>query len=127
MVNNEPLPGDKKVESLTNGFAPNQDRIGAFWFNEEAVNNFLEQNGLTHMIRSNNVYNKNGYAFHFEDKCLTVFSNSIHNNQLATVFIDDNRIRIVALPLKPIEKSIKIDSTIETLSKTHSKEDSFNI
>ena len=96
------MTSETETEEFNKGFATNKQRENAFYFNEEAVNRFLENNRFTHIIRSNNIYNSNGYALHFGNKCLTVFSNSNFkdDNELVTALVDSHKIRIVSIQTK---------------------------
>jgi len=102
ILNNEPVTHQVFAEAsggstlATSGFIPNKKR--AFMFNSEAVNNFLNANGFSHMIRANEV-STNEYAFDFGDKCLTVFSSSrsSNNNESTAIFVDSDKIRCIRL------------------------------
>ena len=111
-MNNEPLTKESNT-SLSKGFASNKDREPAYWFGKEAVEAFLTANNLTHLIRSNNIYDKKGYFHHFELKCLTLFSNSNpkYNNDLVTAFIDNEKIRLLLIAIEDQSK----DNTNETV------------
>ncbi|CAG2166359.1 unnamed protein product [Oppiella nova] len=87
-----------KPES-TKGFLTNTKRGTAFLFAEDAANNFLQTNGLTHIVRAHEVP-ANGYTFHFGNKCVTVFSSSHYcgnNNLSACVHVDNEKLRIIRL------------------------------
>lgn len=60
-----------KVDNAS-GFLTNTKRGTAYLYGEEAVNNFLQSKGLTHIIRAHEVP-ANGFTFHFGNKCTTVF------------------------------------------------------
>jgi hypothetical protein len=68
------------------GFLTNNRRGTAFFYGEEAVNNFMQNNGLTHIIRADEVP-ANGFTFDFGNKCTTIFSCSHYcgNNNEAAV------------------------------------------
>ncbi|XP_054159498.1 uncharacterized protein LOC128957716 [Oppia nitens] len=81
------------------GFLPNQKRGTAYLFAEEAANNFLQHNGLTHIVRAHEVPAK-GFTFHFGQKCTTIFSSSHYcgnNNEAAVIHVDNEKLRIVRL------------------------------
>ncbi|OTF72585.1 Calcineurin-like protein phosphoesterase [Euroglyphus maynei] len=83
----------------TNGYLNNIKRGTAYQFNEFAATKFLHNNGLTHMIRAHEVP-QSGYQFHFNGKCLTIFSCSHYcgnQNHCACVLIDQKILRIIRL------------------------------
>lgn len=85
---------DQKV-----GFLPNRRRGTAFVFNEDAATRFLKQNNLTHIIRAHEVPT-NGFFFHFDKKCATIFSSSHYcgnNNECAVILVDGDTIRIIRI------------------------------
>jgi hypothetical protein len=87
-----------RVESAR-GFLKNNKRGTSFFYGEEAANNFLNSNGLTHIIRAHEVP-ANGFTFHFGNKCTTIFSCSHYcgnNNEAACVHVDSDKLRIVRL------------------------------
>ncbi|RWR99338.1 uncharacterized protein B4U79_13324, partial [Dinothrombium tinctorium] len=87
-----------KTENI-HGFLSNTKRGTAFYFTEEAVNNFLDANGLTHILRGHEVMPL-GYKFHMQGKVTTVFSSSRYcggTNEAATIFCDSDKMRVVRL------------------------------
>lgn len=81
------------------GFLPNTKRGTAYYFNEEAVNKFLQANGLTHIIRAHEVIPA-GYRFHMGGKVITVFSSSHYcggMNESACIFIEQEKLRVLRL------------------------------
>ncbi|KAI1280307.1 Serine/threonine-protein phosphatase PP1 isozyme 3 [Halotydeus destructor] len=90
------------------GFVPNDKRGTGFYYTEEAVDNFLQINGLSHIIRGHEVITP-GYKFQMNGKVITIFSCSGYcglSNQSAAVFVDNETMRIVrldthTLPEKP--------------------------
>jgi len=76
------------------GFLPNTKRGTAFFFSEEAVDRFLQVNGLSHIIRAHELV-RNGYEFIMGGKVITIFSSSHYcgsDNDGATVYIEGDRI-----------------------------------
>lgn len=87
----------KLEPSKQNGFVKNIKRGTAFYFNEVAVDNFFKGNGLTHVIRAHEVP-VNGFVFHFDEKCVTVFSCSHYcgnDNLCAVIFVDQEKLRVI--------------------------------
>lgn len=79
------------------GFLFNKKRGTAFVFNEDAASRFLDSNGLTHIIRAHEVPT-NGFFFHFDKKCATIFSCSHYCgncNECAVVLVNRDLIRII--------------------------------
>ena len=87
------------VEDPREGFLPNRKRGTAFVFNEDAATKFLKNNGLTHIVRAHEVPT-NGFFFHFDKKCATVFSSSHYcgnNNECAVMLVEGDSIRIIRI------------------------------
>ncbi|RWS07206.1 Calcineurin-like protein phosphoesterase [Dinothrombium tinctorium] len=87
-----------KTENI-HGFLTNTKRGTAFYFTEEAVNNFLDTNGLTHILRGHEVMPL-GYKFHMGGKVCTVFSSSNYcggSNEAASIYLDGERMRVIRL------------------------------
>ncbi|KAJ6217501.1 hypothetical protein RDWZM_008658 [Blomia tropicalis] len=85
--------------NLLNGFVRNIKRGTAYLFNEDGANNFLRHSGLTHIIRAHEVPPA-GFAFHFGNKCVTIFSCSHYcgnDNESACILIDNQRLRVIQL------------------------------
>nr|XP_027201910.1 uncharacterized protein LOC113795879 isoform X1 [Dermatophagoides pteronyssinus] len=83
----------------TNGYLSNMKRGTAYQFNEFAATRFLHKNGLRRMIRAHEVPQM-GYQFHFNGKCLTIFSCSHYcgnQNHCALILIDQQILRIIRL------------------------------
>ncbi|XP_074596477.1 uncharacterized protein LOC141851628 [Brevipalpus obovatus] len=81
------------------GFLPNTKRGTAYYFNEEAVNKFLQQNGLSHIIRAHEVIPP-GYRFHMGGKVITIFSSSHYcggMNESACIFVESEKLRVLRL------------------------------
>ena len=81
------------------GFVRNNKRGTAFLFNEIGANGFLQQNGLTHIVRAHEVPPR-GYAFHFGTKCITIFSCSHYcgNDNACSCLLADNQVlRVIRL------------------------------
>ena len=86
-------------EDISRGFVSNVRRGTAYFYNEFACQEFLKNNGLSYMIRAHEVP-LSGYRFHFQKKCLTIFSCSHYcgqENKSAVVHISDQTLRIVEL------------------------------
>ena len=84
------------------GFLTNTKRGTAYLFAEEAVNNFLQSNGLTHIVRAHEVP-AHGFQFNFGNKCTTIFSCSHYcgnDNEAACVHVDRQKLRIIRLDTK---------------------------
>ncbi|KAJ6217351.1 hypothetical protein RDWZM_008508 [Blomia tropicalis] len=83
----------------TGGFVRNTKRGTAFLFNEVGANGFLQQNGLTHIVRAHEVPQR-GYMFHFGQKCVTIFSCSHYcgnDNACSCVLADNQVMRVIRL------------------------------
>ena len=81
------------------GYLANKKRGTAWFFNEEAVDRFLRTNDLSHVIRAHEVP-INGFCFHFDKKCATIFSCSHYcgnNNECSAMLIDRNTIRVIRI------------------------------
>lgn len=92
-----------KREDFDRGFIPNLKRGTAFMFSELAVNNFLRENGLTHVIRAHEVVQE-GFRFDF-DNCWTVFSSSHYcgmTNKAGCITIKDGH--LIPLQIKTHDK-----------------------
>ena len=60
---------------------------------------FLRKNSLTHVVRAHEVPT-NGFFFHFDKKCATIFSCSHYcgnNNECAVMFVDRDQLRVVRI------------------------------
>lgn len=87
------------------GFFPNDKRGTAFLFLETAISDFLLENNLSHVIRAHEMV-RDGFQFHFDGKCITVFSSSNYQknkNTAGCIMVADNRIRPIKIrqPLTP--------------------------
>lgn len=81
------------------GFLFNRKRGTAFVFNEDAANRFMSNNGLTHIIRAHEVPT-NGFFFHFDKKCTTIFSCSHYCgncNECACVLVNRDLLRVIRI------------------------------
>lgn len=81
------------------GFAMNIKRGAAFFFTEEAVNRFFATNGCTYIVRAHEVP-ANGFTFHFDKKCATIFCCSHYcgqTNKCGLLFVDQETIRVVLI------------------------------
>lgn len=84
---------------FNDGFVANIKRGTAFLFSDQAINNFLKVNKLSHVIRAHEVI-PTGFAFHGDGRVITIFSSSKYcglNNQAACVLVDGDKIRILRL------------------------------
>ncbi|KAF7489336.1 Serine/threonine-protein phosphatase rdgC [Sarcoptes scabiei] len=67
---------NSQEEKIRDGYLPNTKRGTAFYFNDRAIENFFQENHLSYVVRAHEVP-KLGFMFHFENKCITIFSCSI--------------------------------------------------
>lgn len=84
---------------INDGFIANIKRGTAYLFSDQAINNFLKLNRLSHVIRAHEVI-PTGFAFHGDGRVLTIFSSSKYcglNNQAACALVGQRRIRILRL------------------------------
>lgn len=84
---------------VNDGFIPNIKRGTAYLFSDRAINDFLQVNKLTHIIRAHEVI-PTGFAFHGDGRVITIFSSSRYcglNNQAACILVDQDRIRVLRL------------------------------
>jgi diadenosine tetraphosphatase ApaH/serine/threonine PP2A family protein phosphatase len=82
------------VSLKSKGFMPNIKRGTAFLFSQVAVDNFLKENNLSHVIRAHEM-RKSGMSFHFNGKVATVFSCSFYSGQTniaAVIKVEENNI-----------------------------------
>ena len=118
-----PLLGDilwsDPQEDLNLLFGENSKRGQGFSFNGEAVNIFLKKNSLSRIIRSHQ-YVKRGLQKNFNNKCITVFSSSLNNNDSFSVlqlFQKDDKFKVKTfLPVQHLNRSEAIFSKIQCLN-----------
>lgn len=93
------------------------------FFNRECVSNFLNENSLNRIIRSNQ-YSQNGLIKSFDDQCITVFSSSAFDKKyqdncssVLQLFQNDDTIQITTFPpIKRLEKSEAVYYKVEPLN-----------
>lgn len=81
------------------GFLPNIKRGTGYYYSQEAVETFLNQNSLSFIIRAHEVIPP-GYQFHMNGKLVSIFSCSNYCgavNESAVAYIEDCKIRIIKL------------------------------
>ena len=93
-------PEELKEAKENDGFMSNPKRgEGCHLFSNRALEQFLERNGLTHIIRAHQV-KKSGAQLQLSGKLLTVFSSSDYqglSNQAACVLAADHKIRFIRI------------------------------
>ena len=93
---------DNRNALLNLGFVPNKRRGTGFFFNAKALDNFLNVNGLTHIMRAHEVP-MSGVSILFDSKLTTVFSHSHYsgiNNRAAVIQVYDHWFRVIQLDTK---------------------------
>ena len=97
----------KKALVESGGFLLNNTRgEGAYFFSKRALELFLKRNGLSHMIRSDQV-KEAGFQIQQNSRLLTVFSSSGYKdgtNQAACVLVDGNKLRVFRVDKNSLEK-----------------------
>lgn len=95
------LQSGSKAFSALKGFLPNNKRGTAYYFSETAALKFMEQNGLSHVIRAHECL-PTGYTLHSNQKLITVFSSSKYcggNNDAACVLVEYDDVRVIRLDI----------------------------
>ncbi|MFW5945565.1 MAG: metallophosphoesterase [Candidatus Natronoplasma sp.] len=80
-------------------FAPNRKRGGFELYGEGAVEDFLEENGLSMVIRAHEVH-RSGYKYYFDKKLLSIFSVSNYRggNQGKFAHVKGSEIELINNP-----------------------------
>ena len=83
------------------GFIPNIKRSTAYYFSEDALNQFFRLNSLSYLIRAHEV-TAGGYQFAMDGKMMTIFSCSKYCgalNEAAMVFVDSDlaKMRVIKI------------------------------
>jgi len=103
----ELTPEKKEALVESGGFLLNKKRgEGAYFFSRRALESFLKRNGLSHMIRSNEM-KEAGFQIQQNSRLLNVFSSSGYQdgiNQAACVLVDCNKIRVFRVDKDSLEK-----------------------
>ncbi|CAG0896443.1 unnamed protein product [Cyprideis torosa] len=81
------------------GFGPNTKRGTAHVFSEDALQDFLGRNSLSHVIRAHEVQ-QSGFQLQPCGRCLTVFSSSHYcgaSNEAACILCENMKLRVIRL------------------------------
>jgi len=84
---------------LPSGFGPNQARGAGCVFSQAALDDFLEKNQFSYVIRAHEM-RPSGFQLQLGAKLITVFSSSSYmgnSNKAACVLIHDGKIRFIVL------------------------------
>lgn len=95
------LQSGSRAFTALKGFLPNNKRGTAYYFSEAAALRFMEQNGLTHVIRAHECL-PTGYTLHCNQKLITVFSSSKYcggNNDASCVLVEYDDVRVIRLDI----------------------------
>lgn len=85
------------------GFPSNKRRGTANFFAEFALRRFLTANHLSHVIRAHECFQQ-GYCFHAQGKCVTIFSSSHYTNGIndaAVALVHDSQILVIKVDTIP--------------------------
>lgn len=97
---NATIPGHGgRASNALGGFLPNEKRGTAYLFTDKAVDTFLANQGLDHVIRAHEVIPQ-GYRFQMNGKVMTIFSCSRYcdtGNKAAAALVHDEKIRIIRI------------------------------
>jgi len=86
----------------------NDKRQTGFLFTEEATDNFLKGNNLTHVIRAHEVA-QNGFSLNHDGKCVTVFSSALYDPS-------KNDAGVITI-FRKIIRALTIETNIKDLAK----------
>lgn len=92
-------PFRSTADVIERNFMPNHKRGTAYFFGEKALDTFLRDNDLTHVIRAHEL-EKGGFDFKFKGKLITIFSSSSYqsnHNIAAVIMIQDQSIKVIQI------------------------------